>query len=220
MAIPPALDAPTVSPGGYGYGLITNNAVGMIALAGALADSSPISQSVPISKNGHWPLYVDLYKHQGLLEGWIDFSSGAPAGELTWIKPANPTNVTLTTYLGGFTNEVNVFGSVYAPVAPSITLASNLLSITDGSGLNLPLTFGATVSATNSIVKLPGLTNSLSGSITTSTGLMSVNFRPTGVAKTITAKGVVLQNSNAAYGAFIGINDGTGKTNTGAIHLH
>ncbi|MDB6058808.1 MAG: hypothetical protein JWO95_2652, partial [Verrucomicrobiales bacterium] len=221
MSIAPASDAPTNSPGGYGYGLIYINASGKINLNGALADSTSISPIIPISRDGRWPLYVDLYKHQGLLEGWIDFSSGAPSGNITWIKAAHPVGVTLTTYPAGFSNVVNVFGSAYVPVAPAVTLANNQLEITDGSGLNLPLTFDTTVTALNQLSKLPGTTNKMTGSINTSTGLLSVSFQPTGLGNAqVTAKGVVLQSSNAAYGAFIGRDDGTGKTNTDAIYLH
>ncbi|MGZ4987722.1 MAG: hypothetical protein ACXWBP_06770, partial [Limisphaerales bacterium] len=95
------------------------------------------------------------------------------------------------------------------------------LDVTDGSGLNLPLTFNAGVSNNNKIVKMTAVTNSLGGSIATGTGLLTVTFQPTGIGKlTRTAVGVVLQSSNAAYGAFIGNDDGSGKTNTGSIHLH
>ncbi|MGZ4964003.1 MAG: MBG domain-containing protein [Limisphaerales bacterium] len=221
IAIPPADDAPSNSPGGYGYGAVSINANGVIALSGAVADGSAISSSVAVSKDGRWPLYANLYKQQGLLEGWIDLSGGTPVGEVTWIKPATPLGVTLPTYLGGFTNVVNVFGSVYAPAVPAITPVNKLLEITDGSGLNLPLVLNADVTLSNAIVKVSPTTNALSGSIVKGSGLMSVSFRPTGAgAITKTAKGVVLQNSNAAYGAFVGNNDGTGKTNTGAFHLH
>ncbi|MGZ5568338.1 MAG: hypothetical protein ACXWKG_15090, partial [Limisphaerales bacterium] len=221
MVISPASDAPVNSPGGYGYGLITNKAVGIISLVGTLADSTKFSQAVAISKDGHWPLYANIYKNQGLLEGWLDFSGGSPRGQVTWIKPSNPAGITLTTYLSGFTNTVDVNGSVYAPVSPAIALPSGSLDVTDGSGLNLPLTFNAGVSNNNKIVKMTAVTNSLGGSIATGTGLLTVTFQPTGIGKlTRTAVGVVLQSSNAAYGAFIGNDDGSGKTNTGSIHLH
>jgi hypothetical protein len=118
-------------------------------------------------------------------------------------------------------NVVTAFGSTYSPAIPAITLPNGVLDITDGSGLNLPLTFNAGVSSLNTIVKSGSKTNLLTGSIMKPNGLMTVNFRPTGVgAITKSAKGVVLQSSNKAYGAFIGNNDGTGKTNTGAVYLH
>ncbi|MGZ5544984.1 MAG: hypothetical protein ACXWIU_09935, partial [Limisphaerales bacterium] len=220
MVIEPALDAPLNSPGGFGYGLVTVNKGGNIGLQGNLADSSAIKQTVPISNNGRWPLYVDLYKHHGLLEGWIDFSSGAPVGQVTWIKPLN-AGVPLTTYLAGFTNTVNVDGSVYAPVTPSIAVPNGTLDITDASGLNLPLSLHVGVGINNTIVHMAPTTNAVSGSIATQTGLASVKFRPTGVGPVSKSSiGVVLQSSNAVYGAFIGNNDGAGKTNTGAIYLH
>lgn len=221
MVIEPGSDAPASSPGGYGYGLINLKATGQIVLSGAVADSCPISQSVPISEDGRWPLFADLYNHQGLLEGWLSFSNGAPSGQVTWIKPANPTGVKLTTYLDGFSETVNVDGSGYNPALPAISISNGTLDITDGSGLNLPLSLNAAVSLNNAIVSLPPTTNHLSGSIAQTNGLMKVQFRPTGLRKiTKTATGVVLQASNAAYGAFIGNNDGAGKTNTGAIYLH
>ncbi len=221
MAIPPAADAPANSPGGYGYGLISINSVGKVTLSGALADSSAITETVPVSKDGHWPLYVDLYNHHGLLEGWVDFANGAPTGQVTWIKPSLPTGVNLTTYLNGFVNNVEVFGSSYSPVLPAITAAGNTLEITDGSGLNLPLTFDAQVTANNQLQKLSNTpANALKGSVTTATGLFTVKFQPTGSAALKSAVGVVLQSSNAAYGAFVGIKDSTGTTTTGAIYLH
>ncbi len=220
MAIAPAADAPASSPGGFGYGLVSINALGKVTLSGALAESGAINQTVPISKDGRWPVYVDLYNHQGLLEGWLDFSSGAPAGQLTWIKPANPSGVALTTYLGGFTNTVAVFGSVYAPSMPAMTVAVGTLQITDGSGLNLPLTYNAQFSGNNLLQKTSNTpTNALQGSVITATGLFNVHFKPTNIKGLRNGVGVVLQSSNAAYGAFIGNNDGTGKTNTGAIYL-
>jgi hypothetical protein len=212
MVIPPAADAPDHSPGGYCYGLISVTGNGMVSMNGsALADSTAISQSVAISKHGHWPLYVDLYNHRGLLEGWIDFTSGALIGQVTWIKPASVTSVT---YPSGFTNIVATSGSVYAPAAPAMSTGDGLLDITGVADFNLPMTFDVGVNANNKLANL-SQTNLLSGSITKATGLITVNFRPTGIGPvTKTAKGVVLQSSNAAYGTFIGI------TNIGAIHLH
>jgi hypothetical protein len=220
MAIAPAPNAPAKSPGGYGYGTINITSAGRIVLNGALADAMSTKQNIPISKDGHWPLYVSLYKGAGLLEGWLDFSGGAPAGLVTWIKPANATGLAPATYPAGFTNRVTVFGSAYTPVSPALSIPNGILNITDGTGLNLPLTLHVAVNANNTLSALPPTTNAVSGSVALSSGQVSANFRPTGISLTVTARGAVLQSSNAAYGAFVGRNDGTGKTNTGAIYLH
>jgi len=220
MVIPPANDSPANSPAGYGYGSVSVKSNGNITLSGAGADSMAISQTVPISFTGQWPLFVDLYRHQGLLEGWIDLSSGAPVGVVTWIKNANPVNVKLTTYPGGFTNVGNVFGSAYLSNVPALILPAGLLEITNGSGLPAEM-LNATLNSSNKLVSLPPTTNRLSGSVVSKTGLLYVNYGPTGMKSiTRTAAGIVVQSSNAAYGAFTGMNDGTGKTNVGSIYFH
>jgi hypothetical protein len=219
MVIEPAADAPVNSPGGWGYGLVNVTASGTITLQGNLADSSPIKQTVAVGPNGEWPLYVELYKNRGLLLGWMQLDDGVPSGRITWFKPARAP-VALTTYRAGFTNIVHVRGSSYVPADPAFNPIGTL-DITDGSGLNLPLSLDAAITSNSAIVSTPPTTNLLSGSIMTSTGLMKLTFQPTGVgAVTKTAIGVVLQGQNTAYGAFIGNNDGAGKTNTGAVYLH
>ena len=59
----------------------------VLSLSGLLGDTAPISQTVPISKDGNVPLYVNLYTNGGLLEGWINLSGTNPIGNLTWIRP-------------------------------------------------------------------------------------------------------------------------------------
>ncbi|HZM03149.1 MAG TPA: immunoglobulin-like domain-containing protein, partial [Candidatus Saccharimonadales bacterium] len=214
MAVIPADGSPLYSPGGYGFGLVTNNALGQIMLSGALADGTVISQNVPISKNGDWPLFINLYGNKGLIEGWLNFRDGEPEGYVTWIKPGNlgfpPT------YKGGFTNSVRVIGSLYVVANPPVLLANDELDITGADKLNLPLTLNVTIE-NNTLFLLPGVaTNAVKGTITPSTGFMTLRFRPTGLgaAQDRTAAGVVLQSYNAGVGAFVG------TTNTGAIYLH
>ena len=78
------------SPTGYGFvsGTVANS---VVSLSGALADNAPISQVVPISKNGNIPLYISLYNNTGLLEGWVNVAGGVVTGNLTWIRPSGIT---------------------------------------------------------------------------------------------------------------------------------
>ncbi|MGD0413228.1 MAG: hypothetical protein ABSC18_16170 [Verrucomicrobiota bacterium] len=69
---------------GAAAGLVLNS---VLSLSGALGDAAAISQTVPISKDGNAPLYVNLYTNGGLLEGWINLAGSAPTGNLTWIRP-------------------------------------------------------------------------------------------------------------------------------------
>jgi hypothetical protein len=200
------------SPPGCGYLLMTNHA-GVVTLSGALADGTPFSQAVHLSGAGDVPVYGNLYGGTGLLLGWIGLESGSPAGNLTWIRPASHSSVR---YTNGFTNLAVVQGSPWTnppPHTPAIDLPSGQLDIS-GGGLLSNLTFNVAVSSSNTLVKLTGSpTNSLSGSISNKTGLLTIKFGNGAGKATTTGKGAVLQNVTKAGGFFLG------KTNAGSIFL-
>ena len=99
------------------------------------------------------------------------------------------------------------------PHNAAIDLASGQLEISGGS-LLLPLTFNVSVSNNNTLVKLPGSpTNSLTGSINTNTGLVTITFGNGAGTATTAGKGAVLQNVTNAAGFFLG------TTNAGSIIL-
>jgi hypothetical protein len=207
-----ALVLPSGTPPGYGYMLITNHA-GAVTISGGLADGTSFSQAVPVSGSGDLPVYGNLYGSTGLLFGWLGLESGSPAGNLTWIKEASHSSAL---YTNGFTNLVAVQGSAWTnplPHTAAIDLPSGQLDISGGSLLS-PMTFKVAVSNNNALAKLPGSpTNSLTGSITPKTGLVTITFG-NGAGKATTAgTGAVLQNVNSAGGFFLG------KTNAGELLL-
>jgi hypothetical protein len=207
-----ALVLPSGTPPGYGYMLITNHA-GAVTISGGLADGTSFSQAVPVSGSGDLPVYGNLYGSTGLLFGWLGLESGSPAGNLTWIKEASHSSAL---YTNGFTNLVAVQGSAWTnplPHTAAIDLPSGQLDISGGSLLS-PMTFKVAVSNNNALAKLPGSpTNSLTGSITPKTGLVTTTFG-NGAGKATTAgTGAVLQNVNSAGGFFLG------KTNAGELLL-
>jgi hypothetical protein len=205
LAISPDDGAPTNSPGGFSYGFVTNNSLGLISFIGSLADGTPVSQTVPISQQGYWPLYIPLYGNRGLLEGWLNFANGAPNGNVSWIRPAGRLTAT---YTNGFTNVTTAFGSQYTPSIPSFTPADGALDIG-------PLTWQYAVSNNNAIAILPGsVTNALAGSISAPLGSVSVSYRPTGATANQTARGAVLQWNNGAYGFVLSNNISV------PLHLH
>jgi hypothetical protein len=103
-------NAPTES--GSATGLVDN---GVLSLVGALADTSPFSQTVPISTAGNVPVYVNLYTNGGLLEGWINFSGGGPVGDLTWIRPSGV--LVPPGFPDGFDTEIQVGGTPFTSPA-------------------------------------------------------------------------------------------------------
>jgi hypothetical protein len=221
----PRTNHPAVSPGGIGYGLVTNNALGKVALlVSGLGDGSSIGQNVPISKRGQWPLFVPLYKNfyvytnllkgtlatnrtypRGSLLGWITFTNAAPTGKVSWIKTGSATNLL---YLGGFTNVVEIIGSPY--VAPGTGV--RMLNITNGtttfSDGNVVGTNSWDVTwATNNLVK-PTSTASTKPTftLTPKTGLLKGTFFHPGLGRMVPFSGAVLQWQNYAVGYFVGTN--------------
>lgn len=105
MLIPPEIGALN-SPPTDGDVLIMSTTNGIITLAGSLADSTPVSQIIPVSQAGTIPLYFSLYGGLGLAEGWINLAGGVPAGTIAWIRPAGLTNG--LPFPLGFTNVLAV----------------------------------------------------------------------------------------------------------------
>ena len=203
MAIPPLPSSDTNAPVGYGYGLITNRPTGLVTMTGALADLTAISYSAPISKDSDWPVCVNLYSRQGLLHGWVNFSSGAPVGHLAWIKPSVAQVPALVNklYPAGVSDSVDVFGSIYHLASPTISLPVGSLEV-DVPTFN-PATYPIAVTNNNMIVS----PLHIAGTVTASTGLITLTL-PSTISGGITrnAYGVVLQSLNAAVGTVRGIN--------------
>ncbi|MDB6058659.1 MAG: Kelch domain protein, partial [Verrucomicrobiales bacterium] len=205
MALAPAPDAPTNSPSGYGYGLMNIPANRVLHLSGKLADGTPFSQTVPLSKDGNAPIYCDLYNHRGLIAGWLSFASDHPVGSLTWVAPAN----VVPGYSVGFNRIIDVIGSIYTPHSPALNLPTATLNIAGGFGGESPLQFKVIIDNNNTITKdtsskASGFnsTNSVSGNIQTSTGLITLKYLPTGASQNRNVFGVALPNTDCAYGAF------------------
>jgi len=206
-----ALVATGGTPPGYGYVLMTNDA-GAVTLSVTLADGTSFTQNVPVSGAGNLPVYGNLYNSTGVLLGWIGLDGGLWSGNLAWIKPASSSSVL---YTNGFTNMVSAQGSLWTnppPHVAAIDLPSGQLEII-GGGLASNLIFDVSVSASNTLVKLGGATNTLTGQINPKTGQLTVTFGNGAGTATTTGTGVALQNANSAVGFFVG------KTNSGLILL-
>jgi cyclophilin family peptidyl-prolyl cis-trans isomerase len=79
-------------PVASGYAAASLAANGVLALGGALPDSTAIGQSARISKDGIWPVYIvpTSYKGKGMIIGWqTNTPSGSCDGQLFWYKPAS-----------------------------------------------------------------------------------------------------------------------------------
>jgi hypothetical protein len=199
MIIPGRSD-PASGPGGDSYATVVVDKTGRIRLSGVLADGTRITQSGMLSGYGQWPLYLPLYRGQGLLWSWVSLTNataGDLSGDLAWIKPASTA---AGYYPAGFTNQMAAaWGLAYVPPpAGGAVLAmtsANLVLSGDGPGLTNPVVLATTKATSRDGSKL-------SLTFNRSTGLFSGRVTPTN-ATPIAFTGVALQGSNLASGFFL-----------------
>jgi sulfur carrier protein ThiS len=206
MLIPPDTNsAPTNSPGGDGYALITNHA-GKATITGALADGTAFSQSVPVSQDGSVPIYANLYGNKGLLLGWINLGLiNLTNVSLTWIHPETRSGL----YTNGFTNVLltnMILLSRWTNPPANIDLLTSL-SLLDTICDTNTLTSIAITTSTEGQISGP----SISGTINPKTGLLKVTMG-SGTNKTH-GYGAILLNETNGGGYFLT------KTNAQAIEL-
>jgi len=194
-------------PGGDSYGALSVDLSGLIRLSGGLSDNTKMNQGIAISENGNWPLYVSLYGNQGLIAGWLTFTSmnsatGGIAGNVIWFKPEV---VDAKYYPGGFRVSSDVIGSSY--VKPFS--GAGILNLSGGGSV----TFSGGDLA-ESIVNLIALNvqngvinqsmNPMNMSFSLANGLLQGSVTDTNLAQKFPFRGVVLQNENYARGYFLG----------------
>ena len=202
----------TNGPAGDGYGVINIASNGIIKLVGQLGDGVAWSQAVPSGKTGEWPLFTALYNKMndgvrvkaGLIMGWLSVSN-KPDGNVYWIK--TPV-ITDQFYPDGFTNETSVASSTYTNSAlftnAIIALTNGTLILDDGN-LSTTLTNSVTLSALNEFTCSTNY--GLKLTVAKATGKLGGTFNhPDNGGLKTPVHGVVLQDSNTAYGFFKGTN--------------
>jgi hypothetical protein len=194
-------------PAGDGYGSLRISTAGRVTFSGILADNSRISQSVSVSKNGHWPLYVSLYAGKGSALSWLAFENRTNDdinGLLSWIKPAD---VAAVYYPHGFTNMLSAVGSVYvSPVGDTNSTVSftNASLMFCGGQLATGFTNAITLGLKDKVTNLG--VNKLSMTFSRSSGRFSgrVTEPLTGLSQVF--YGAVLQKANVGCGYLRGTN--------------
>ena len=194
-------------PGGDSYGALTIALAGVIHFSGSLGDNTKISQSIPISQEGNWPMYVPLYGNHGFISGWLAFTSvnsatGSITGNVTWFKPEIAG---AKYYPEGFRFSTEVVGASYVKPAPGATIlnlnADTSVTFTGGdltNGIINPIVLGAQDRVTNLG------TNAMSFVFSPGNGLFQGNVTDSNSSQRFPFRGVVLQNQNSAAGYFLG----------------
>jgi hypothetical protein len=196
-----------LAPEGDSYGTASVDLKGVVILKGSLADKSSIAGKVPLSKNGHWPLYVSLYGGKGALLGWATFADGPTTdfdGVMSWIKPVLSTT---KYYPDGFTSEAALLGSRYAPPVGATNRVlgqTNTVVLLTGGNLSHSFTNEVVLGMSSKVTNVSS--NTLAISFTLASGLFSGNFTPAGETMAVSFRGAVLQKANYGSGYFLGTN--------------
>ena len=192
---------------GDGIGTLTVSTAGAALLSGTLADGSVMSQAVPVSRAGWWPMYVPLYAGKGMVLSWVQLSTNgvkSVAGDVVWTKNPAPGKY----YTNGFALGTTLEGGQY--VAPPIGATNRALALTNGTvtlnGGNLITGITNSVVLTNNNVLRINGTNGLQLTITPSSGLVSGSFIHPQSRVITPIKAVLRQDQTKLHGFFLGPN--------------
>ena len=196
------------SPVGIGIGQLTVAADASVQVSGTLADSTGLSQQTGVSLAGQWPLYSSLYGGRGLLMGWMQLNTNAPA---LWLKPAVAGD---RYYSNGFAQARDVVVARYrAPTAGQrVVNWTNGLVIVGGGNLPGPLT-NRVVLTNNQFRVIGGGISNLTVSLTLTNGAFTGSFKHPVTRSTTNLRGTVVQDPLGTYpvgsgGWFLGTNQG------------
>ena len=196
------------APDADGWGTLKVTAAGAVSGAGSLSDGTKFSRKAPVSKSGAWPLYTPLYQTKGTLVGWLQFDTNATlddvSGLVDWFKPAQPA---ARFYPAGFTNQTTLSGSRYVapPSSTNRVLAlTNGVAILTGGNLSQAWTNDFVLGANNRVTNASP--NKLTLTLSLGTGLFKGSFLDTGVVRTVSFSGALLQKSTNGSGFFLGTN--------------
>lgn len=193
-------------PEGESYGSVKVDTKGGATLKGVLADSTPLTLKTSLSKNGAMPLYLALYKGLGALVSWAAFDTNQLttdfSGLLNWIKQ---TQVTAKFYGRGFTNEMTLQGSRFAPpaIGRTVALTNATVGFTNG---NLAASFANDVTLGDDNKFINNDTNKLTLTVSKANGLLSGTVTPPGSTRALPFKGVLLLKQTRGAGFLAGSN--------------
>jgi len=194
----------TNEPAGDSYGSLTVGKNGAISFTGTLADGTKVAQTVPVSKNGQWPLYASLYGGQGVLWGWLTFTNASGLGSpVAWVKLPAKTQY----YPAGFSLTAQALGTRYFPLGTGtnvlgLTTSTNLTLTLAGGGLMPGITNRITLAANNRVTPVSG--PKLSLTFTPSTGGFAGSVVDPATSRPIPFGGVWLQGRGFGSGFFLG----------------
>jgi lysyl endopeptidase len=188
--------------GGDSFGSVIVTRTGRLTVMVSLSDRTKATQSTFVSREGHWPLYLPLYKGQGSLFSWVTFENTSLSdldGQLYWNTPALTNGVPPASQLTG---------CAYTRPGPG----SSLLNFTNGTvtlsggALSQDLQAQIQLRPSGNLITQSGLDIKLD--FGRSTGVFNGSATDSGTKQSFFLHGVALQKQNLASGYFTGSTTG------------
>jgi hypothetical protein len=198
---------------GAGYTTITVGADGSVRLAGQLPDGTKLGAGAKLNVNNRWVLFLPLYKGGGFLGGEVNAGAlTSMSGALHFVKKPVAPGAKDSCYRAGFDTDLDFDAEKYAPPvdAPALDVpltAGNLRFTASGGGLVTdPLVRLVTLDAANKLAA-PVDATKLTLKLNAKTGLFTASFVHDATLKAVKGAGVLLQDTNAGAGLFIGTSE-------------
>lgn len=208
--IPATTTGQALLPEGDGFGSAKLSSLGTITAAGKTGDGVAFTTGGFLTQDRQWHLFQPLYSSKGQLAGVLTFRDMPGVsdvdGGLRWVK--NP-NVRDKSYAGGFSLTPTLVGAAYQP---PLTGQRALGELADQ-------TYNARLTLAGSVLPAGGLARTLSwlgsnklayygpetltGTTTTSTGILTGSYTDPATRLTVPFSGAVLQKQGLAGGNFL-----------------
>jgi subtilisin-like proprotein convertase family protein len=218
------------TPNGDGFATASIDANGTVKWTGQLPDGTKVSQSTKLSKTLTFPLFVNLYKGDGVILGPVALDSAPTdsdlAGTLDWFKKPRQDKL----FQGGFfANDTGVVGSIYQPpIRPGLVLSS----LSAGGTMEFRrgnLNVNASVKEFDATIQVqPGNKVTVTGAnpqlvvtkISASKGAFNGTFKHPQTGIKTPFGGVFLQKTQIGTGGFIGSSPNVGTPiQTGTVKI-
>lgn len=199
-----------VLPEGDGYGSAKVSTLGVITASGKTGDGVAFTNTGYLTADKQWHLFQLLYSSKGQIAGVLTFRDVPGVsdldGGLRWVKNPNAVD---KSYAAGFNLAPGLVGALYTPPASGTRALGQLANqhynarlTLAGSGLpNGGLAKTLSWLSTNALAYYGPET--LSGTITASTGILSGSYYDPAIKLTVPFAGAVLQKQSLAGGNFL-----------------
>jgi len=208
--VPATATGTALLPEGDGFGSAKLTALGTITAAGKTGDGVAFTAGGFLTQDRQWHLFQPLYSSKGQLAGVLTFRDVPDVsdvdGGLSWVKNPNTAN---KSYPSGFQLTPILVGAVYTPPLTGQRALAGLVDQPYNARMTLAGTVlpGGGLSKTLSWLGTNKLAyygpESLTGTTTTSTGILTGSYTDPATKLTVPFAGAVLQKQGLAGGNFL-----------------